>query len=98
VGIKKKGNKQVPNCVPEVYEIGKDYADHTKRVTPGQSVEVKKVKGFLDRERDKDEQVSEKDVKEWANQESTIYKYRERYKEEWKTKLDEVVSKMLSKI
>jgi hypothetical protein len=98
VGMKKKGNKQVPNCVPEVYEIGKDYADHTKRVTPGQSVEVKKVKGFLDRERDKDEQVSEKDVKEWANQESTIYKYRERYKEEWKTKLDEVVSKMLSKI
>ncbi len=98
VGMKKKGNKQVPNCVPEVYEIGKDYADHTKRVTPGQSVEVKKVKGFLDRERDKYEQVSEKDVKEWANQESTIYKYRERYKEEWKTKLDEVVSKMLSKI
>ena len=116
VGMKKKGNKQVPNCVPEAYDIGQDYAKHASTITPGEQnfpgyengsykpsasgsgekVVKKKIKGFLERERD--EEVSEKDVKEWANRESTIYKYRERYKEEWKTKLDEVVSKMLSKI
>ena len=28
VGFKKKGNKQVPNCVPEAYDIGQDYAKH----------------------------------------------------------------------
>ena len=110
VGMKNKGGKQVPNCVPESmsiedarkvegfisdsYEIGKDYADHTKRVTPGQSVEVKKVKGFIDKTSSPDI----KDIKEWEASDETVYKYRERYKEEWKTKLDEVVSKMLSKI
>ena len=37
---------------------------------------VKRVKGFLD-EREK---LSEKDIKEWASTESTMNKYRERYK------------------
>ena len=55
----------------------------------------KKVKGFLDREREK---PSEKDVKEWASTESTMNKYRERYKEEWKAKLSEVVAKMIEKL
>ena len=55
----------------------------------------KKVKGFLDREREK---PSEKDVKEWAASESTMNKYRERYKEEWKAKLSEVVAKMIEKL
>jgi len=36
VGMKDKNGKQVPNCVPESYEIGADYANHTKEVTPGQ--------------------------------------------------------------
>ena len=110
VGMKNKGGKQVPNCVPESmsvedarkvegfisdsYEIGKDYADHTKRVTPGQSVEVKKIKGFIDRTSSPDE----KDIKEWAASEETVYKYRERYKEEWQNKLKEVVAKMIEKL
>ena len=42
--------------------------------------------------------VSEKDVKEWAASESTMNKYRERYKEEWKAKLSEVVAKMIEKL
>jgi len=108
--MKNKGGKQVPNCVPESmsiedarkvegyiadsYEIGKDYADHTKRVTPGQSVEVKKVKGFIDRTSSPDE----KDIKEWAASDETVYKYRERYKEEWQSKLKEVVAKMIEKL
>ena len=110
VGMKNKGGKQVPNCVPESmsiedarkvegfisdsYEIGKDYADHTKRVTPGQSVEVKKVKGFIDKTSSPDI----KDIKEWEASDETVYKYRERYKEEWQQKLKEVVAKMIEKL
>ena len=110
VGMKNKGGKQVPNCVPESmsiedaikvdgfipesYEIGKDYADHTKRVTPGQSVKVKKIKGFIDRESSPDE----KDIKEWAASDEVIDKYKQRYAEEWQQKLKEVVAKMIGKL
>ena len=80
----------------EVYEIGTpEYTKHTIDMTPGQENPIKKVKGFLDREREK---PSEKDVKEWASAESTIDKYRERYKEEWKAKLSEVVARMIEKL
>ena len=34
----------------EAYEIGKDYADHTKRVTPGQSVGPQEIDEFLEEE------------------------------------------------
>jgi len=96
VGMKNKGGKQVPNCVPEVYEIGTpEYTKHTIDMTPGQTNPIKKVKGFLERETSK---PSEKDVKEWASTESTMNKYRERYKESWKAKLQEVVAKMIEKL
>ena len=42
-----------------------EYTKHTIDMTPGQKNPIKKVKGFLDREREK---PSEKDVKEWALQ------------------------------
>ena len=61
----------------------------------GESIVKKKIKGFLEKET---EQPSEKDVKEWASAESTIDKYRERYKTEWKTKLQEVVDRMIAKL
>ena len=80
----------------EVYEIGTpEYTKHTIDMTPGQKNPIKKIKGFLDREREK---PSEKDVKEWAATESTMNKYRERYKEQWKAKLSEVVAKMIEKL
>ena len=80
----------------EVYEMGTpEYTKHTIDMTPGQKTPIKKVKGFLDREREK---PTEKDVKEWASTESTMNKYRERYKEEWKAKLSEVVAKMIEKL
>ena len=44
------------------------------------------------------ENVKEKDVKEWAMSDATIDKYRERYKELWRQKLDEVVKRMIDKI
>ena len=80
----------------EVYEMGTpEYTKHTIDMTPGQKTPIKKVKGFLERETEK---PSEKDVKEWAATESTMNKYRERYKEEWKAKLSEVVAKMIEKL
>jgi len=88
--------KKYKQMYGEVYEIGTpEYTKHTIDVTPGQENPIKKVKGFLDREREK---PTEKDVKEWASTESTMNKYRERYKEEWKAKLSEVVAKMIEKL
>jgi hypothetical protein len=122
VGMKKKGNRQVPNCVPESmsledakqvegyvsesYEIGADYANHTKEITPGQTPDAKAIdakdkgpqnfsKFRLDNETN---EVKEKDVKEWAMSDAVLDKYKERYKELWREKLDEVVKRMMDKI
>ena len=114
VGMKKKGNKQVPNCVPESTDIGQDYAKHTSTVTPGEpnysgyenptytpsqsgsgeQVAKRKIKGFIDRE----STPTEKDIKEWAATDTTIDKYKQRYKTEWKAKLEQVIAKMMEKI
>jgi predicted nucleotidyltransferase len=96
VGMKMKNGKQVPNCVPEAYEIGADYANHTKEITPGQTPNAKPVdakkRGYPT------DNVNKKDIEEWSLSNDTIDKYKERYKEEWRTKLDEVVKKMMEKI
>ena len=113
VGMKNKGGKQVPNCVPESmsiedamkvngyvpesYEIGADYANHTKEITPGQTPSEKPVDSKK-RADQANEKVTEKDIKEWAASDETIYKYRERYKEEATEKLKEVVAKMIEKL
>src|SRR5210317_933917 len=98
-GVKTKPSihtKKYKQMYGEVYEIGTpEYTKHTIDMTPGQENPIKKVKGFLDSEREK---PTEKDVKEWASTESTMNKYRERYKEEWKAKLSEVVAKMIEKL
>src|SRR5210317_1322656 len=110
VGMKKKGNKQVPNCVPEAYDIGHDYAQHTLKVTPGQdgydpnyqggsykpAVDGTSGKQVVTRTMTTD--ISVKDINDWAASSETIDKYKERYKEEWKAKLSEVVSKMIRNI
>ena len=88
--------KKYKQMYGEVYEIGTpEYTKHTVDMTPGQVNPIKKVKGFLDREK---ETPSEKDIKEWASTESTMNKYRHRYKETWKAKLHEVVAKMIDKL
>ena len=98
VGMKNKGGKQVPNCVPEAYEIGHDYANHTREITPGEKPFMKPVDVKKRGTPNDPKSIGEKDVKEWANAESTIYKYKQRYKEDWKAKLNEVVSKMMEKL
>ena len=113
VGFKKKGDRQVPNCVPESmsledakrvegyvpesYEIGADYANHTKDITPGETPNEKPVDSKV-RASQAAEKVTEKDIREWAASDDTVYKYRERYKEEATAKLKEVVAKMIEKL
>ena len=114
VGMKKKGDKMVPNCVPEEmsvedamkvdgyipesYEIGHDYANHTKDITPGEKSDMAPVDAKLRGTPNDPKSIGKKDVKEWASSDETINKYRERYKEEWRNRLDEVVSKMIEKL
>ena len=58
------------------------------------NVVKQKVKGIIDREM----KVELNDIEEWYNSVDTIDKYKERYGEEWKTKLDEVYNKMVNKV
>jgi len=119
VGMKDKNGKQVPNCVPEAYDIGHDYAKHAVSLTPGQDGYDPNYQGgsyVPSNTKDNNKQVinrpettdisikkdtidiEKKDIEEWAISDSTIDKYRERYKEEWRSKLDEVVKRMMEKI
>jgi predicted nucleotidyltransferase len=133
VGMKKKGNRQVPNCVPESmsiedaqkvegfvlesYDIGHDYAAHASKTTPGEPSYDPKHQGDSYKPSDsktnnkrvvqnfskfkidsESNPVKEKDVKEWAMSDATLDKYKERYKELWREKLDEVVKRMMDKI
>jgi predicted nucleotidyltransferase len=107
VGMKNKGGKQVPNCVPESYDMGHDYAQHTAKVTPGQDgydpnyqggsykPAVDGTSGEQVVTRPMTTDISVKDINDWAVSKETIDKYRDRYKEEWQSKLSEVVSKMI---
>ena len=48
---------------------------------------------------DNESDVKEKDIKEWSMSDCpTIDKYKERYKEIWREKLDEVVKRMMEKL
>jgi hypothetical protein len=88
---------KVNGYVPESYEIGADYANHTKEITPGQTPNEKPVDSKK-RADQANEKVTEKDIKEWAASDEVVYKYRERYKEEATEKLKEVVAKMIEKL
>src|SRR6056300_1089046 len=119
VGMKDKNGKKVPNCVPESYDIGHDYAKHAVSLTPGQDGYDPNYQGgsyVPSNAKDNNKQVinrpeitdirikkntidiEKKDIEEWAISDSTIDKYKQRYKEEWRSKLDEVVKRMMEKI
>jgi len=100
-------------AIRDSYEIGADYANHCKQMTPGEKEDAPPVDS-KDRGKPTDTYISRpgkatdakvgedklttKEVKEWSNQDSTIDKYKQRYKEEWKAKLNEVVAKMIEKL
>ena len=94
----------------ESYDIGHDYAKHAVSVTPGQDgydpnyqggaykPAVDGTSGEKVVQRPISDDISVKDINDWATTSETIDKYKERYKEEWQKKLSEVVSKMIRNI
>ena len=99
--------------IKDSYEIGADYANHCKEMTPLETPDAPPVDA-KDRGKPTDTYIShpgkatdakvgedkltKKEVKEWATSVSVIDKYKQRYKEEWKAKLNEVVAKMIEKL
>ena len=80
----------------EAYEIGADYANHTKEITPGETPSEKPVdtKARADRAPEANKKVTKEDIDDWSASESTIDKYKKRYGEEWKVKLEDATMRM----
>ena len=106
----KKFKQMYGETKKESYDIGHDYAKHAISVTPGQDgydpnyqggsykPAVDGTSGEQVVNRPISDDISVKDINDWATTSETIDKYKERYKEEWQKKLSEVVSKMIRNI
>ena len=106
----KKFKQMYGETKKESYDIGHDYAKHAVSVTPGQDgydpnyqggaykPAVDNISGDQVVNRPISDDISVKDINDWATTSETIDKYKERYKEEWQKKLSEVVSKMIRNI
>jgi hypothetical protein len=110
----KRGNEFVDSGIPEAYDIGHDYAKYTSSITPGEKNYSPKHQGgpykpskqsdnLINVNADKDmepmnKKVELKDIEEWASSEETINKYKERYGEEWQSKIEETYNKMFNKV
>ena len=83
----------------ESYDMGHDYAQHTSKTTPGEPGYDPNYKGTTyepSKTEDNLKKITTQDIEEWASSNETIDKYRERYGENYKSKIDEVKGKMLS--
>jgi len=83
----------------ESYDMGHDYAQHTSKMTPGEPGYDPNYKGTTyepSKTEDNLKKITTQDIEEWASSNETIDKYRERYGENYKSKIDEVKGKMLS--
>jgi len=109
IGMKKKGDRMVPNCVPEeiksettkkeAYDQGHDYAQHTAKTTPGEPQYEPNYKGTTYKPSnpvDNNKRITVEDIENWAGAKETIDKYRERYGENYQSRIDEVKKKMMS--
>jgi len=102
------------NAPQEAYEIGHDWAKYTSSITPGEKNYNPKFQGgpykpskhsdnLINVNAGKDikpmnKKVELKDIEEWASNAQTIDKYKERYGEEWKSKIEETYNKMFNKV
>jgi len=109
-----RGNEFNDTGIPEAYDIGHDYAKYTSLLTPGEKHYSSKFQGgpykpskhsdnLINVNADKDmkpmnKKVELKDIEEWATKEETINKYKERYGEEWQSKIEETYNKMFNKV
>jgi hypothetical protein len=92
VKMNKKTYEDIKNK-KESFEIGKDWANHTKTITPGQTPDAKPVDSKT-RAEETDEKINKEDIKKWASSSDTIDKYKRRYAEDWERELGEATSKM----
>ena len=98
-GELKKELIKMTDIKKEAYDIGHDYAQHTSKITPGEPGYDPNYKGTSYKPSKPDDnlkQITTQDIEEWANSNATIDKYRERYGDNYKSKIDEVKGKMLS--
>jgi hypothetical protein len=98
-GELKKELIKMTDTKKEAYDIGHDYAQHTSKTTPGEPGYDPNYKGTSYKPSKPDDnlkQITTQDIEEWANSNATIDKYRERYGDNYKSKIDEVKGKMLS--
>ena len=97
----------------ESYDIGHDYAKYTSSITPGEKHYNPNYQGssykpsnpkdnLININAEKDEKmikkVELKNIEEWVSSKDTIDKYKERYGNEWESKLQEVYNKMFNKV
>ena len=110
----KRGNEFADTGIPEAYDIGHDYAMYTSSITPGQKhynpkhqgtsyTPSKQSNNLINVNASKEvkpmsKNVELKDIEEWISSSETIDKYKERYGEEWKSKIEEVYNKMFNKV
>jgi len=83
----------------EAYDIGHDWAQHTAKMTPGEPQYDPNYKGDTykpSNTEDNNKQISTQEIEYWSTSNETIDKYRERYGDNYQSKIDEVKKKMLS--
>lgn len=101
--MRKKGEKgaptqqQIKRAQGEAYEIGKDYADHAKKITPKEKANQFNMAPHMGKFDPVEYGIHLKDIKEWAESETTIAKYQKRYGDTWEEQLGKVVEKMVEK-
>ena len=95
----KKELYNMTNTKKEAYDVGHDYAQHASKTTPGEPGYDPNYKGDTykpSKPEDNLKKITTQDIEEWASSNETIDKYRERYGDNFQTKIEEVKSKMLS--
>jgi hypothetical protein len=83
----------------EAYDTGHDWAQHTSKMTPGEPNYDPNYQGSSykpSKPEDNNKQVTTQDIEDWASSSETIDKYRERYGDNYQTKIEEVKTKMMS--
>ena len=101
--MRKKGEKgaptqqQIKRAQGEAYEIGKDYANHAKKITPKEKANQFNMAPHMGKFDPVEYGIHLKDIKEWAESEATIAKYQKRYGDTWEEQLGKVVEKMIEK-
>ncbi len=101
--MRKKGEKgaptqqQIKRAQGEAVEIGKDYADHAKKITPKEKANKFAMAPHMGKFDPVEYGIHLKDIKEWAESEATIAKYQKRYGDTWEEQLGKVVNKMMEK-